>query len=401
LLSAGALTTYVIIYHELTASVAFTTIAVLNQIEAVLAILPELITNAIDAFVSINRIEKFLYAPDLIESRTEGDEIIFKDARIAWPTDDLEEDPEKFILRDVNLHFPKKELSVISGKTGSGKTLLLNALLGEIELLGGEITMPRAPSLEERFDHQANKSSWIIENAVAYVPQIPWIENASIKENILFGLPYDAGRYRKTIKVCALEKDLEILQDGEDTEVGSTGIGLSGGQRWRVSFARALYSRAGILILDDIFSAVDAHVGRQLFEEALTGELGIGRTRILVTHHVGLVLPQTKFMVMLGDGRVENSGTVAELSKAGILKQILESEEKEEAASSSATLGVEDAGENALAKVTSRASEHRIDDGGLSGKNDKKPKKFIEEEKREVIQAFYTTKKRKKKANMK
>ena len=388
LLSAASLTLYAVIHQELTASVAFTTIAVLAQIEVTLAVLPELITNAIDAFVSINRIEKFLNAAEVEDLITDSEEIIFKDASIAWPSDNVEEDEDKFVLNSLNLHFPSKELSVISGKTGSGKTLLLNALLGEIELLKGVIEMPRQPPLSERYDDQANRANWLIDTTVSYVPQIPWIENATIKDNILFGLPYDEKRYKKTIKVCALEQDLQILQDGELTEVGSTGIGLSGGQKWRVSFARALYSRAGILILDDIFSAVDAHVGRQLYEEALTGELGIGRTRILVTHHVRLVLPKTKYMVMLGDGIVEHAGTVSELSKAGELSEILEAEQEEEEEGEegpSNHADGDDSAKNALTKVMSRASERKIDDGGIDTKGKDQPKKFVEDEKREVI----------------
>ena len=391
LLSAASLATYALINHDLSASVAFTTIAVLAQIEVTLAVLPELITNGIDAFVSINRIDKFLKTAEIEDIRDESREIIFKDASIAWPAESLEEDEDRFVLKNVKLHFPNRELSVISGKTGSGKTLLLNALLGEIELLKGTIEIPLPPPLSERYDDQANAGNWIIDDAVSYVPQIPWIENATIKDNILFGLPYSEKRYKKTIQVCALEPDLEILQDGEMTEVGSTGIGLSGGQKWRVSFARALYSRAGILILDDIFSAVDAHVGRQLYEEALTGELGTGRTRILVTHHVGLVLPKTKYLVTLGDGIVEHAGTVSDLSAAGVLNEVLEAENEEAGPSTESNVeGAVDS--DALTKVMSRASERKIDNGTIDTKGTKAPKKFVEVEAREVrsLQAVAT-----------
>ena len=385
LLSAAALTVYTKIHGELSASVAFTTIAVLSQIEVTLAILPELVTDTIDAFVSCGRIERFLHSPEQKECRTEGKEIKFLDAELAWPSDTPEEDVESFRLKNVNLHFPKHELSVIHGKTGSGKTLLLNALIGEVDLMSGTIEMPVAPPLEDRFDSRATKGTWILENAVAYVPQIPWIENATIKDNVLFGLPYDSGRYRKTLQVCALEKDLEILEDGELTEVGSTGIGLSGGQRWRVSFARALYSRAGILVLDDIFSAVDAHVGRQLFEEALTGELGSGRTRILVTHHIGLVLERTKYVVVLGDGGVTHAGSVNELTRSGSLDEILKADEHEDQTSNEDTLHTVETNEsNTLTKTHSRMSEARVDDGGIDTKGKNKPRKFVDDEKREV-----------------
>lgn len=184
------------------------------------------------------------------------------------------------MLRDVNVSFPPGELSVVSGKTGTGKSLLLAGILGEVDVLQGKINVPRPPEPKDRHDELATRDNWIIPSSIAFVAQIPWIENASIKDNILFGLPFDEYRYKKVLEVCALKKDLDILTDGEKTEIGANGINLSGGQRWRVTFARALYSRAGILVLDDIFSAVDAHVGRFIFEKGLTGRLNTAR-RIL------------------------------------------------------------------------------------------------------------------------
>lgn len=114
-----------------------------------------------------------------------------------------------------------------------------------------------------------------------------------------------------------------MLTDGDMTEIGANGINLSGGQRWRVSFARAVYSRAGILILDDIFSAVDAHVGKHIFENGLTGDLMRGRTRILVTHHLKLCMSEAAYAVFLSNGTVENAGSVAHLQELGILDRII------------------------------------------------------------------------------
>ena len=131
--------------------------------------------------------------------------------------------------------------------------MFLASIIGEADLLEGFITGPASISSSERYSKHVNKTEWIIPNAVAFVAQIPWIENATIKENILFGLPFDQGRYDNVIQSCALGKDLEMLDDGDETDIGFNGINLSGGQKWRVSFARALYSRAGILVLDDVF----------------------------------------------------------------------------------------------------------------------------------------------------
>ena len=257
MLSAVSLTVYAILNESLSPSVAFTTLTVMGAMEATLAMLPELISDGLEAWVSVNRIDEYLRAPERDPYLALGHAIAFDKATIAWPSDSQEDDPDRFLLRDISIRFPSKELSVISGQTGSGKSLLLAAILGEADKIAGRIQVPRAAPVRDRYDHKANKSDWIIESAIAFVAQIPWIENATIKSNILFGLPYDLGRYKKVISCCALEKDLEMLPDGDQTDIGANGINLSGGQKWRITFARALYSRAGILILDDIFRCVN------------------------------------------------------------------------------------------------------------------------------------------------
>lgn len=370
MLTATSLAVYSVLHGELTPSIAFTALGVFSQLEITLSVIPELSTDLIDAWVSIERIEKYLGAPEIIPNTTESHSVSIENASIAWPSDEEKEDgDDRYVLRDINLSFPEKELSVISGKTGTGKSLLLAAILGEVDILSGQINVPRSPPLTERFDHKAIKDNWILPSSIAFVAQIPWIENASIKDNILFGLPLDEHRYKKVIDVCALRKDLDMLTDGESTEIGANGINLSGGQRWRVTFARALYSRAGILVLDDIFSAVDAHVGRFIFEKGLTGELGVGRTRILVTHHVALCKPRTKYIVELGDGTIEHAGLVEDLEIDGTLQQIINHEESaqemidDEATNNDETTAVnsEDSSEivsteEVLTKVNTKAS---------------------------------------------
>ena len=256
MLSAVSLATFSLLHGTLLPSVAFTTIAIFNQIEAVLSIIPELTTEGLEAWVSARRIGDYLSGPENKIYIIHGEDIIFEIASVTWPSDSEEEEPDRFILRNINIRLPKNELTVVFGPTGAGKSLLLASILGEAELTTGRITVPKAPLAEARHDYKVNKSDWIIDSVIAYVAQTPWIENASIKDNILFDLPYDAGRYNEVLSSCALLKDLEMLPDGELTDIGANGINLSGGQRWRVSFARALYSRAGILVLDDIFSAV-------------------------------------------------------------------------------------------------------------------------------------------------
>ncbi|ESZ94394.1 putative ABC bile acid transporter [Sclerotinia borealis F-4128] len=386
-LAAVALAVYAYLHGVLLPSVAFTAIGVFVNLEVTLSVIPELTTDLIDAYISIKRIQRYLDGPEISENTSDAPNVSFEKASIAWPCAEGEDEMdgnERYVLRNVDVSFPKGELSVISGKTGTGKSLMLASILGEVDILAGKVHVPRGPRAADRHDHLANKDNWIIPTSIAFVAQIPWIENASIKDNILFGLPLDEGRYQKVIEYCALRKDLEMLGDGEHTEIGANGINLSGGQRWRVTFARALYSRAGILVLDDIFSAVDAHVGRFIYEKGLTGELGVGRTRILVTHHVALCKAKAKYLVELGDGTVESAGFLSDLEEAGTLERIISHEETSEQiaedeapiteSESSTVINASESSDdentngNSLTKVQSRKEE---------------PKKFVEEETRE------------------
>ncbi|CAK7221694.1 hypothetical protein SCUCBS95973_004586 [Sporothrix curviconia] len=408
-LSAITLAVYAYIHGELSPSVAFVSLGVFRALEVTLSVVPELTTDLLDAWISVKRIEEYLAGADLVKITKDGESISFDKASIAWPSDDDVDESERFVLRDINLTFPMGELSVISGKTGTGKSLMLSAILGEVDLLAGSITVPQGLSIDDRHDAKATKGDWILPKSIAYIAQIPWIENATIRDNIIFGLPVDEERYQKTVAVCALTKDLEMLSDGESTEIGANGINLSGGQKWRITLARAIYSRAGILVMDDIFSAVDAHVGRHIFEKCINGELCAGRTRILVTHHVALCAPKTKFLVELGEGRILNSGLTSELAEEGILERIksheqsateISEEENAEATAVNSDNSTDNGDDNdngnengnesaagdggALKKIASRASQAAAAAASSAEAVSKQtPRKFVEEEKRE------------------
>jgi len=388
MLTVSTLATFAWLKGSLLPSVAFTALGVLMQLEGVLGMVPFLLVLGINAKVSCDRIDGFLRQPEKPENTLPGDSIIFNKASVSFPSkrdledkdEDLDEEEaeaarlaleNRFVLRDLNLEFPNHSLSVISGPTGSGKSLLLAAILGEVDLLEGNITVPRAPPVDQRFDSKATAADWIIPSSIAFVAQTPWIENMSIKDNILFGLPYDEIRYNKVLEACALARDLTLFDDGDQTEVGAQGISLSGGQKWRLTLARAFYSRAGILILDDVFSALDAHVGKHIYDNALMGELSEGRTRILATHHVSLTLPRAQYAVCLSaNGTLEHAGLVEDLQKSGSFDNILKAVEDEGGAQKQA----EDADKPAP-------------DGETNGtaKDDKKvPKKLVEDEARET-----------------
>ncbi|KAJ2368208.1 hypothetical protein H4S01_001716, partial [Coemansia sp. RSA 2610] len=232
-----------------------------------------------------------------------------------------------FKLSDITLRFPVGGLSVIVGPTGAGKSSLLAALIGEMSLTQGRIILPTADPRVLDAQLQNSKYREVIELAsqgpvmtdIAYVSQEAWLRNATIRENILFGEPYDAERYEEVLRVCALKPDLRILRAGDSTEIGERGITLSGGQKQRVALARAVYSQRRILLIDDCLSAVDAHTAKHILNECLVGrtQLMRGRTRVLVTHHVSACLPHADFVAALRSGRVALSGSPKELQMMG------------------------------------------------------------------------------------
>ncbi|KAH7382010.1 P-loop containing nucleoside triphosphate hydrolase protein [Cadophora sp. MPI-SDFR-AT-0126] len=382
-LTAMSLATYSWINGNLLPSVAFTSISLFIQLEGLISNIPYLLVSAINAKISSDRIENFLRLPEKPENTFPGDSISFHNASVSFPRGSADSNADTFTLRELNLEFPNDALSVISGPTGSGKSLLLAAILGEVQLESGYIRVPK--STNERFDAKATAADWIIPSAISFVSQTPWIENATIKDNILFGLPFDPIRYSKVIDACALTQDLAIFEDGDQTEVGAQGISLSGGQKWRLTLARAFYSRAGILIMDDVFSALDAHVGKHIYENAVMGELAEGRTRILATHHVSLCLPRAKYAVRLSArGVLEHAGLLEDLRQTGELNEILEADDVAE------TTEIEE--DEVLRMVkTNGSTAIPSEDAALAAKAP--PKKLHEEEKREtgrVRTAVYT-----------
>ncbi|KFA76189.1 hypothetical protein S40288_07267 [Stachybotrys chartarum IBT 40288] len=385
LLAASSLAVYAIIHGNLTPSVAFVSIGIFKNLELTLGALPELLSGAVDTFVSVKRIDEYLKGPEMKKIVSEGPEVAFENAAVAWPVDNETPDEERFVLNNLNLSFPKGELSVISGKTGTGKSLLLSAILGEVDLLEGSIRSPPTVPALDRNDANAHLGNWILAGSVAYVGQTPWLESTSLRENILFGLPYIEERFRKVLEVCALEKDIQILPDGDKTELGANGVNLSGGQKWRVTLARAIYSRAEILVMDDIFSAVDAHVGREIFEKCIAGAICKNRTRILVTHHVALVQKKTKYLVELGEGTILHAGLTAELAEDGTLDAIKSHQQDQ------AEIREDEAVEAAEAATVVNSEEgSEVDANGQldysvesAAEAPKDAKKFVEEETRE------------------
>ena len=311
LFAAITLSSISVYERGLTPSVAFTALAVFQRMEATLSLVPGLVTDFFDAWVSFDRLEKFLSSAERFDQTIDDDFIAFEDACLDWPSDD--KSPRHAKLHSLHFKFPKNSFSIIAGPTGVGKSLLLSAIVSEADVLSGTVRRPKSCLVSHAPSNDFPSTNWIAPKVMALVAQTPSIENATIRDNILFGLPFAESRYMQVLRACALLQDLKIMEDGDMTEVGAHGVGLSGGQRSRLSLARALYSRAEILVIDDIFSAVDIHVGRHMLDHALTGELVEGRTCVLATHNLQLCLPKAAYLVLLMDGAVDYAGPSKEV----------------------------------------------------------------------------------------
>ncbi|XP_032030721.1 multidrug resistance-associated protein 1-like [Hylobates moloch] len=275
----------------LTAAKVFTSMSLFNILRIPLFELPTVISAVVQTKISLGRLEDFLNTEELplqsIETNYIGDHAIgFTDASFSWNKTGMP------VLKDLNMKIPEGALVAVVGQVGSGKSSVLSAILGEMEKLTGVVQR---------------------KGSVAYVSQQAWIQNCILQENILFGSIMKKEFYEQVLEACALLPDLEQLPKGDQTEIGERGVNISGGQQHRVSLARAVYSGADIYLLDDPLSAVDVHVGKQLFEKVI-GSLGLlkNKTRILVTHNLTL-LPQMDLIVVMKSGRIAQMGTYQEL----------------------------------------------------------------------------------------
>eukprot|EP01038_Epipyxis_sp_PR26KG_P008717 gene8717-11778_t len=204
------------------------------------------------------------------------------DEEVGLPFNDIVHD-HSIILKDISVSIDPGSLVVVVGMTGSGKsTFLQGGLLGECKSLSGFME---------------------IQGSISYVSQSAWIQNATVRDNILFGSENDKERYEKVIYACALQSDLKLLPSGDMTEIGEKGVNLSGGQQQRVSLARASYSKSDIIILDDPLSAVDTHVGEHIFKNLVLDFLQ-DRTRIIVSHNLALTVPPADKIMFLSNNQV-------------------------------------------------------------------------------------------------
>ncbi|KAM3606183.1 uncharacterized protein V6R79_012047 [Siganus canaliculatus] len=311
LVSLASFAVFVLVSSEnvLTPEKAFTSISLFNILRFPLAMLPMLIAAIVQTGVSKKRLEKFLAGEDLETDIVRHDSSFQTAISICNGSFSWERDGEP-LLKDMSLDIKPGQLVAVVGAVGSGKSSLMSALLGEMYRAKGFIN---------------------IQGSLAYVPQQAWIQNATLRDNILFGSPLEEKRFQEVIDACALAPDLELLPGRELTEIGEKGINLSGGQKQRVSLARSTYSQGDIYLLDDPLSAVDSHVGKHLFDKVI-GPQGLlkNKTRILVTHGVSF-LPYVDNIVVLVDGVISEVGSYNSLrASKGAFSEFLDTYAKEQ-----------------------------------------------------------------------
>lgn len=381
--------TYSLSRHDLSPAPIFSSLALFNSLRIPLNLLPLVIGQVTDAWTALGRIQEFLLAEEQTEDvkwdETTDNAIEMEHASFTWervPTNEKEakgrttskqlvEGPteknqspmeasqkevedsssaltavESFKLTDLTFTVGRNELLAVIGSVGSGKTSLLSALAGDMRRTGGEIRM----------------GAGLLR---AFCPQYAWIQNTSVKDNILFGKEYDKVWYNKVIDACALRSDLHMFPDGDRTEIGERGITVSGGQKQRLNIARAIYFNADIVLMDDPLSAVDAHVGRHIMDNAICGLLK-DKCRILATHQLH-VLSRCDRIILMEDGRINAVDTFDNLMRESeLFRRFLSNTAQEEKTSDEGTKGESDVIEPGTEKAPKSTKQ-----GGLMQKEER------------------------------
>lgn len=327
---------YVLTGNELTAVKAFTVMAVLNSMRFSLSVLPHSVKALVDARVSFKRYKSLLLMDEMVphpwQVFNDKYAVVLNHTTFRWDKEpdssqngtvkqkskesntkkkkNLSENEELQVLKDSepangtatfvdtptlqNLTFvaERGKLIGICGSVGCGKSSLLSAILGRMKHVKGKVA---------------------VQGTVAYVTQQAWIMNSTVRENILFGEPYNKERYTEVVESCSLLQDFKDFVNGDETEIGERGINLSGGQKQRISLARAVYSNKDIYLLDDPLSAVDIHIGRHIFSECIMKQLK-GKTVLFVTHQLQY-LSNCDQIVFMREGMITDTGTHTELMK--------------------------------------------------------------------------------------
>uniref|UniRef100_A0A665UJ85 ATP-binding cassette, sub-family C (CFTR/MRP), member 8 n=1 Tax=Echeneis naucrates TaxID=173247 RepID=A0A665UJ85_ECHNA len=328
---AAVLTTFVVHVHisedaDLSPAVAFASLSLFHILVTPLFLLSSVVRSTVKALVSVQKLSEFFISDEIgdaqeqsamlssgtsnhnqnryqaVVSQNETNETILS-GYFTW-TDGLP------TLCNVDIRIPFGKLTMIVGQVGCGKSSLLLAALGEMQRVSGTVVWNRSVKAAESFWAERKRG------AVAYASQKPWLLNATLVENITFEMPMIKPRYKAVIEACSLQPDIDILPQGDQTEIGERGIILSGGQKQRISVARALYQQTNVVFLDDPFSALDIHLSDHLMQDGILKLLGEEkRTVVLVTHKLQY-LPHADWIIAMKDGTIQTEGTLKDIQKA-------------------------------------------------------------------------------------
>eukprot|EP00760_Papus_ankaliazontas_P023578 PhM_4_TR2069/c0_g1_i1/m.68645/K05665/ABCC1; ATP-binding cassette, subfamily C (CFTR/MRP), member 1 len=307
--------TYAVSGNVLDAQAIFTAMSLFNLLRLPLSFLPVVLFSAVESVVALQRIEDYLLSSEVSPQQTAttnnhndmndnnnnnnnnnnnvdldeealagGTMILIEHARFRWGGGSLDDIPSLIV---PSLRVNRGQLCMIIGRVGSGKSTLLNAMLGEIDKLTGVVAMDTG-----------------VDGRVAYCSQSAWMQNATVRDNILFGNAFFPSQYDDVVRCCALETDLRLLSQGDGTQIGEKGVTLSGGQKQRIAIARAAYSGCDLVLLDDVLSAVDPHVANHIFNKCIVNPELLGRkTRVMVLHQLQF-LSHADVVVVVDEGKV-------------------------------------------------------------------------------------------------
>ena len=334
LTSLASIGGYTYFYGAMEVKTLFSSTKLVKEVAVPLIDIPQFITDLNSLMISLRRIQNFLIVKDIDTSKAEKIEkdlfknnndgsmanniaLYFKNCDFGIKgeevvtKDEYKKIADKVLLKELTLSIKKGELVSIIGETGSGKTCLINSILNNLELIN---------------ENSPDKQYLICSNKISYACQDPWIMNGTIRENILFYDEYDKEKYNQVVNACQLDKDFENLKHGDQTEIGSTGNNISGGQRARIALARAIYKDADIYLFDDPISSVDTYISMKIFHQAIVNLLK-NKTRIFVTHDTRNLKYSSKIIVM-NQFKIEFDGNYEEFSGKEAYNDIVKENDK-------------------------------------------------------------------------